>query len=236
MKVLWFTNTPSQYSLLLYESPLWGDLKSDKKNILILPDIARNLLSNGLYFKVTVVGDGPHRSNLEEKIKRMNLENVFEMFGELERDAAREVFSKAHFPLLPSNFEGFGLVVAEAMAAGSIPIVSDIPVFRWILGVDSSTLVSPVKDAKGYAERIRMLAADPERYRQIQGRLQRRQQEKFSPESTVNGYLNLIEELSLQHNPERFTPVPLERLPIPKYHRRRFSRAWWLLQKVRYRL
>lgn len=60
--------------------------------------------------------------------------------GELEREQAWTMFRQSHFAILPSSFEGFGLVVAEAMAAGCIPVVSDIPVFRWILGDDASLL------------------------------------------------------------------------------------------------
>lgn len=209
-----------------------GRLEDRQKNIFILPDVAACLRSQNLDFKFTIVGDGPHRHDFEEKITQMTLQNYFDVRGAMERDAACSVFRRSHFSVLPSHFEGFGLVVAEAMAAGSVPIVSDIPVFRWILGEDAEALVAPVKDAAAYADRIQALVSDPERYRQIQKRLQTRQRECFSPESTVGGYLRLIEELRETHDSSRFAPVPFGSLPLPPYHKRRCSRLWWVAQKI----
>lgn len=210
-----------------------GRLEERQKNILILPDIAEILHSKGLYFKIIVIGDGPHRQDLEEKITRMNLWNIFDIRGAMNRDAAWDVLRDAHFSLIPSNFEGFGLVIAESMAAGAIPVVSAIPVFRWILGEDADTLSAPVKDTRTYAARIHMLAADPARYQKIQARLQQRQKDNFSPESTVSGYLRLIEKLRKTHDPNRFIPMPLAKLHLPHPYRRQCSRAWWILQKAK---
>jgi glycosyltransferase involved in cell wall biosynthesis len=213
-----------------------GRLEERQKNILILPEIAERLRLRGVEFRLTIVGDGPHRRDIEEKIARMNLGNIIDLRGAMNRDSAWEVYRSVHFSLIPSTFEGFGLVLAESMAAGAVPIVSDIPVFRWILGEDADTLLVPVKDARAYADRLLALAADPERYRQIQQRLQQRQQENFSPASTVDGYLRLIEELLQTHDPARFPSIPLAKIPLSTYHWRRCSRAWWLLQKVKYGL
>lgn len=94
-------------------------------------------------------------------------------------------------------------------------------------------VLAPVKDAEAYAQRIRMLAAQPELYREIQKRLQKRQRESFTPQATVGGYLRLIEELRKTHEPKRFEPIPLKSLPMSKYHKRRSTRAWWFLQKLR---
>lgn len=213
-----------------------GRLEERQKNILILPEIAEGLRTKGLDFRLTVVGDGPHRRELEEKIALMNLGNVMNLPGAMNRDEAWDVYRNAHFSLIPSNFEGFGLVLAESMAAGAVPVVSDIPVFGWILGEDADTLLAPVKDAQAYADRLLALAADPERYRQIQQRLQGRQQENFSPVATVGGYLRLIDELRQGHDPARFPSVPLSKLTFPKHYRRRCSRLWWGAQKIRDRL
>jgi glycosyltransferase involved in cell wall biosynthesis len=211
-----------------------GRIEERQKNILILPDIARILMSKGLDFKLTVVGDGPHRRDLEVKIARMNLGNVIDMLGEMKRDAAWNIFCKAHLALLPSNFEGFGLVVAEAMAAGCVPIVSDIPVFRWILGEDAEHLTADVQSPSAYADRLVELASDPIKHKCLQNSLRNRQRENFTPEATVSEYLKLLEDLLKHRNRDRFTSVPLANLPLPKYYKRRCTRAWWLLQKMKY--
>lgn len=213
-----------------------GRIEERQKNILILPEIACVLANRGLQFTLTIVGDGPHRRELEERIERLGVGQFMRLLGELPREKVWDMFRESHFTILPSNFEGFGLVVAEAMAAGSIPIVSDIPVFRWILGDDAETLQAPINDVQAYADRLCAIAEDPERYRLLQQRLHQRQRENFTPEVTVNGYLSLLTRLKAKHNEDNFTPIALTKLDLPSYYRRRCTRVWWLLQKYRYGL
>lgn len=213
-----------------------GRLTEVDKNILTLPEIAYACKVQGLKFTLDVAGDGKDRQKLQTKIQDFGLNNCIRLIGAISRDMVGDFLGKRPFGLFPSNYEGFGLSLAEAMGSGCVPIASDIPSYRWILGEDADTLLVPAKDAKAYAERIFVLASNPERYRQIQGRLQKRQQECFSPATTVNGYLRLIEEMKQTHDPSRFCPVPLAMVPLSGYHRQRCSRVWWFLQKVKDRL
>jgi len=211
-----------------------GRLTDIDKNMLLLPEITQACKQLGIHFVLDVAGDGFDRQKLVDKIKDFGFSDCIRLVGAIPRDTVGSFLSKRQFGLFPSNYEGFGLSLAESMAAGCVPIASDIPSYRWILGEEANTLVSPVKDANGYAECIRTLVDDPVLYRKIQERLQRRQKDLFSPESTVNGYLNLIEELRKARDTNRFTTVPLSRLHLSAYHRRRCTRAWWLMQKIRY--
>ncbi len=209
-----------------------GRLTDIDKNILLLPEIVEACRKKGLDCSLTVAGDGADREKLEKKIQNGRLADSVRLVGAISRDEVTAFFSKSPFGLFPSNYEGFGLSLVEAMGAGCVPIASDIPSYRWILGEDAETSVAPVKDAAAYADRIQALVSAPERYRQIQKRLQERQRERFSPASTVGGYLCLIEELCQTHDPARFEPVPFGSLPLPPHHRRRCSRLWWALQKI----
>lgn len=211
-----------------------GRLTNIDKNILILTDIALACKEMKLEFTLVVAGDGDDRNKLEAKIKDCGLINSIHLMGAISHDSVGEFMSKQQFGIFPSNYEGFGLTLVESMAVGCVPIASDIPSYRWILGEDIDSLVVPGKDAKAYAERISILAADPERYRQIQVRLQKRQQENFSPEATVNGYLSLIEELQNKRNAEKFEPVSIKNLPLPDYYRRRCTKLWRFIQKFKY--
>jgi len=58
----------------------------------------------------------------------------------------------------PSRYEGFGLPVVEAMAAGTPVIASDIPVMREVAG-DAALLVPP-EDAAGWADAMERILED----------------------------------------------------------------------------
>jgi glycosyltransferase involved in cell wall biosynthesis len=71
-----------------------------------------------------LVGDGPERKNLTEKIETLSLQEHVVFKGVLQsRDVAKEL-SKAFTLILPSYEEQFGNVVIEAQAMGLPTIIS----------------------------------------------------------------------------------------------------------------
>lgn len=70
---------------------------------------------------LTIVGDGDDRSNLEQHASAMNLNRVnFEGFKR-----PNKYYERASILILVSDFEGFPLVLAEAMSVGVVPVVYD---------------------------------------------------------------------------------------------------------------
>lgn len=73
---------------------------------------------------VHLVGDGKDRLHFKSMAARYNVPVIFH--GILARHDVFEVYKQSHVLLLPSKSEGFPKVIAEAMAFGCIPIVSDV--------------------------------------------------------------------------------------------------------------
>ena len=70
-------------------------------------------------WKLTIVGDGVEKRNLVEKVIQLKLNNVlFEGF-----QSPLEYYKHASLLILTSEYEGFPLVLAEAMSFGVIPVV-----------------------------------------------------------------------------------------------------------------
>lgn len=70
-------------------------------------------------WKLTIVGDGVERKNLEVKAETLGLKNVrFEGF-----QSPIEYYKRARMLMLTSEYEGFPLVLAECMSFGVVPAV-----------------------------------------------------------------------------------------------------------------
>lgn len=72
-------------------------------------------------WKLTIVGDGIERKNVEKLVADYDLKHVsFEGFQQ-----PKPYYERASILLLTSEYEGFPLVLAECMSLGGIPVVYD---------------------------------------------------------------------------------------------------------------
>lgn len=70
-------------------------------------------------WRLTIVGDGVERENIEKQAKTLGLKNVsFEGFK-----SPTEYYKRARILMLTSEYEGFPLVLAECMSFGVVPAV-----------------------------------------------------------------------------------------------------------------
>ncbi len=111
------------------------------------------------------------------------------------RDDVPGVMSACDVLLVPSLWEGFGLVVVEAMAAGIPCIASDISSLPEILETESNGLLVPADDPAALARAVVRLAGDPnlrERFR-VAGLAT--VSEKFTVERMISTYEKLFTRL-----------------------------------------
>lgn len=78
---------------------------------------------NNPKMKLTIIGGGPEKNNLESLIKELNLEDRIKLTGRIERKAIAEYFKKSDAFVLASKGETFGVVFIEAMASG-LPVIA----------------------------------------------------------------------------------------------------------------
>lgn len=86
--------------------------------------------------------------------------------GRVDDGEKRQILASASVYVAPNlGGESFGIVLAEAMAAGCAVVASDLPAFRAVAG-DSVTLV-PVSQPAPLAEAVTKLLSDPAECRQV---------------------------------------------------------------------
>jgi glycosyltransferase involved in cell wall biosynthesis len=95
---------------------------------------------------------------LEARIRALGLTDAVEVTGWIPREKLYELYRRAWAFVYPSRFEGFGMPVAEAMAAGVPLACSDIEPLRDIAG-DSALYFAP-GDEQGIAGALQALTGD----------------------------------------------------------------------------
>lgn len=95
-----------------------------EKNVDLLIRAFAELARRQPALKLKVVGAGPEKNSLLQLVQQKQLENRVEIIDWTE-DVPGEM-SQADVLLLPSSYEGYGLVILEAMAAGLPVIATDV--------------------------------------------------------------------------------------------------------------
>lgn len=93
-------------------------------------------------WRLTIVGDGPERMNIEKKVQETGLRRVsFEGFQRPEK-----YYERASLLVLTSEYEGFPLVLAECMSYGVVPVVygSYSAVYDIVESGENGVVVGPV--------------------------------------------------------------------------------------------
>ena len=132
------SNPPAPHRLL------WVGRMSVEKGLHILIEAMREVLREFPHAQLTLVGDGPEKSTIEQLIKEYQLEKHVHLEGLCSHQEVSRYFKRAHVFVLPSLREGFPLVVLEALASGVPCIASNVGGLKAVVedGVNGY-LVSP---------------------------------------------------------------------------------------------
>lgn len=105
--------------------------------------------------KLRIVGDGPERNALEKEAVRLDVSRAVSFLG-FQKDIKQEL-ERANIVFLFSWYEGFGVVVAEAMSAGRAVVMSDVGIAGDLLVNDvSGIVVNPGDESAAEAALVRL--------------------------------------------------------------------------------
>jgi glycosyltransferase involved in cell wall biosynthesis len=128
-------------------------------------------------WRLTIAGmRGFFAEALDKLIRELGVGDSVELTGWIPREELLRLYARAEAFVYPSTFEGFGMPVLEAMAAGIPVACSDIPPLREVAG-DTALFFDPLNEdaIAGALDRIttdaglraRLTEAGPERAREF---------------------------------------------------------------------
>ncbi len=140
-------------------------------------------------WQLDIVGEGPEQETLQALIDTNQL-NKRVYLHPFTKDVGR-YYRQSSVYVLASRWEGFGLVLTEAMSYGLPILASDLPVTRELLSDCSFALLFPVGDEAALAMAMRQISEDPARSGMAEAAIDRVTQ--FSERTIVeiwNNFLN----------------------------------------------
>jgi glycosyltransferase EpsF len=112
-------NWPDDIKVLLH-----AGRHTEEKNMFFLLDIFAELLSREKNMLCVLAGSGPLTPDLQARAEALGIAEKVRFLGI--RDDVPRLMRAADLLILPSRYEGFGLVVVEAQAVGLRSLVADV--------------------------------------------------------------------------------------------------------------
>lgn len=131
-----------------------------RKRLDVLLEVFAGVRARLPHLRLVQVG-GPWPPHLAEQVARLGIGSSVSQVRGLSRKQLAELYRRAAAVLVPSEAEGFGLPVVEALACGAIVIASDIPTLREAGG--DAVLYRPVGHVTAWVDAVTAVVADPSR-------------------------------------------------------------------------
>jgi glycosyltransferase involved in cell wall biosynthesis/peptidoglycan/xylan/chitin deacetylase (PgdA/CDA1 family) len=161
-----------------------------RKGLDVLLDACRRLPSRG--WDLTIFGAGPLREELESRAA--NLANV-RFAGTLPYEARTQAFAGRHVFVFPSRWDGFGMVIPEALAAGLPAICTDqVMSAHDFLKSDENGFIGPADDVEFLADRMQWCLDNRDRIGEM-SHAARRAVSDYRPELGAEFLVKFLREL-----------------------------------------
>lgn len=126
-----------------------------QKNQIFLVALATELKKRHLEFKINIGGEGRLRTDLQKWIAQNGLQKEIELLGFMEKPLA--FLQACDVFVLPSLWEGFGYVLAEAALCKKPIVAFDVSSNPELVRHGHTGYLVPIDDVKAFADKIELL-------------------------------------------------------------------------------
>jgi glycogen(starch) synthase len=138
--------------------------------------------------RLTIAGDGPLRSELEQQAVRAGVGRAVEFIGWVAPERAPSLIANCTIVLMPSRREPFGLVALEAASAGRPVVATRIGGLPEIVIHHETGLLVEDEDCRSLADAAVSLLSNPGMALQFGEAARRRARDVFAWENHVGSY------------------------------------------------
>lgn len=136
-----------------------GRFVNKEKNFSMLLEIMRDFVKICPRTLLALIGDGPDKTNYQQLVVNYRLQDNV-IIERVPSDALPSFLKSFDIFALSSNYEGWGRVVIEAMAAGLPVVMTDVGLAGEVVKNNENGIVVPVGDKKAFIGALKQLAQD----------------------------------------------------------------------------
>ena len=105
----------------------------EKKGIRLLIEAMPKITKSYPNTILEIIGDGYLKIEMATLVEKLGMSSNIKFLGIIPNNDLPQYYNSADLFILPSQAEGFGLVIAEAMSCECIALASDLPAIRHII-------------------------------------------------------------------------------------------------------
>lgn len=166
------------------------------KGILVVPAIVKRLIEKGVSLHLSIIGGGGKMEWVRDQLKQEIDEGMVTLTGVINHEKVYEYLAEADVFLYPTHLDAFGLVIAEAMINGAVPVVTHLAGITDNLVEDGkSGFLVKQDDVESFVKSIQVLAADRSMLGKFSEAAATRAKELFSMDVMERNYKSLISKL-----------------------------------------
>lgn len=169
-----------------------GRVVEEQKRISLLARVIRETLETGLEVTWTIAGDGPELPTLRE-IFATDGDRV-QFLGAVDYAQVPALLTEQDVFFLCSDYEGLPLSLLEAMGAGCVPVVSDLPSGISEVVNEENGFRIPISEAGGYVAALADLCGNRQRLANMATAAAQTVRENYSTSAMAHRWTKVLEE------------------------------------------